>query len=182
MVKLTINGEVKEYDESVTFEGIASDYASEFQSDIAGVIFNGKLKELIHKPGTDGELKFFDMSSFSGHRSYNRTATFLFMKAADDVIGRQNITRLKAEFTIGNGCYISAEGTFTLGEELAKAIQTRMQELVDEKTPIHKSTIKIDTNAFLLSYSVRSIQPNRSPSCEQIISRSCSVSAIEYRC
>lgn len=144
MVKLTINGEVKEYDESVTFEGIASDYASEFQSDIAGVIFNGKLKELIHKPGTDGELKFFDMSSFSGHRSYNRTATFLFMKAADDVIGRQNITRLKAEFTIGNGCYISAEGTFTLGEELAKAIQTRMQELVDEKTPIHKSTIKIE--------------------------------------
>ncbi len=144
MVKLTINGEVKEYDESVTFEGIASDYVSEFQSDIAGVIFNGKLKELIHKPGTDGELKFFDMSSFSGHRSYNRTATFLFMKAADDVIGRQNITRLKAEFTIGNGCYISAAGAFTPGEELAKAIQTRMRDMVEEKTPIHKSTIKIE--------------------------------------
>ena len=39
-----------------------------------------------------------------------------------------------------------------------------------------------ETEAFLPSYSVRSTHPNRSPSCEQIISRNCSFSASEYRC
>ena len=60
MVKLTINGTVKEYEEGITFEGIAKDYAEQFASDIAGVVFNGSLKELLHKPSTDGELSFYD--------------------------------------------------------------------------------------------------------------------------
>ncbi len=143
MVKLTIDGEVKEYEKGVTFEEIARDYADRFQSDIAGVIYNGGLKELLHKPSEDGELIFYDMGSFAGHRSYARTATFLFMKAAEDVIGRENIMKLKAEFTIGTGCYISGKGNFKADAELAKAIESRMQKLVDEKTPIHKSTMKI---------------------------------------
>lgn len=143
MVKLTINGVVKEYQDGVTFEGIAKDYADHYESDIAGVIFNGSLKELIHKPSGDGELSFYDMGSFAGHRSYARTATFLFMKAADDVIGREKIKKIKAEFSIGPACFISGAGDFTPDETLAKAIEERMRELVEKKEPIHKSTVKI---------------------------------------
>lgn len=143
MVKLTINGIVKEYEEGITFEGIASDYKAQFQSDIAGAVYNGNLKELFHKPAQDGELSFYDMSSYAGHRSYARTATFLFMKAADDVIGRDNIQKLKAEFTIGTACYISCKGNFASDVNMAETIANRMQELVDSKEPIHKSTMKI---------------------------------------
>ncbi|MBR4966175.1 MAG: nucleoside kinase [Lachnospiraceae bacterium] len=143
MVKLIMNGEMKEYEEGITFEEIAKDYAKDYTSDIAGVIFNGSLKELIHKPLADGELSFYDMGSYAGHRSYARTATFLFMKAADDVIGRDKITKMKAEFSIGPACYISGKGEFATDEALAVAIAKRMRELVDNKAPIHKSTIKI---------------------------------------
>lgn len=151
MVKISVNGQVKEYDENLTFEDIAADYADAYKSRIAGVIFNGKMLELFKKPGCDGEAVFYDLGSFTGHRSYVRTATFLFMKAAYDVIGIDNIEKIKAEFSIGSGFYISAKGGFHADEILADRIGERMQALVDAGLPIQKSSMDLETAVKLFT-------------------------------
>lgn len=143
MVKLTINGQVKEYNEGISFAELAALYAKDFSSDIAGVIYNGKMKELFHKPEQNGEVSFYDMKSYAGHRSYIRTAIFVFVKAATDVIGQENIEKLKVEFSIGTGYYISKKGNFEISEELAAAIGKRMEELVKGEFPIIKHSMNL---------------------------------------
>jgi len=151
MVKISVNGQVKEYDENLTFEDIAAYYADAYKSRIAGVIFNGKMLELFKKPGCDGEAVFYDLGSFTGHRAYVRTATFLFMKAAYDVIGIDNIEKIKAEFSIGSGFYISAKGGFHADEILADRIGERMQALVDAGLPIQKSSMDLEAAVKLFT-------------------------------
>ena len=58
MPVITINGVKKEYDKGITFEEIASEYQSEYDSRIAAVIFNGKIRELMKTVKKDGDLSF----------------------------------------------------------------------------------------------------------------------------
>lgn len=136
-VKVTVGTCTKEYQEGVTFEVIARDFKDEFKADIAVAVYNGKLRELSKCPEGDGVLEFMDMTSGVGHRTYKRTAVLLFMKACNDCITDKNVNKIKLEFSLNTGYYFSCDG-IEASEDLAKKIQTRMQELVDKNAPILK--------------------------------------------
>lgn len=136
-VKITVGNVTKEYQYGTTFEVIARDFQKDFKYKIAIAVFNNKLCELFKMPEKDGVLSFEDISGGTGHRSYKRTATLMFMKACNDVIGSENLGKVKLEFSLNTGYFFSVSGNI-VNDENAKKIEARMRELSDGNKPIIK--------------------------------------------
>ena len=143
-LKVTINGKEYKYEKGTSFLDIAGKHQEEYDSDIALVIANGRLKELFHTLNTDSELKFITVSESPGHKAYKRSACMLLVAAFNDVVGKDNIDVLKVEFSIGAGYYISCRGNFELNDELIKKIKDRMRTIVNEDMPITKKTHNLE--------------------------------------
>lgn len=136
MSVITILGEQKEYADGTTFEEIAKEYQNQYHNTIALVTENGKIRELHKKVSKDADLNFITLSSPIGHKTYERSAIMLLVKAAHDVLGDK--VRIKVEFSIGKGVYCAVIGEEKLTEEDVKNIYNRMNELVAEDIPIVK--------------------------------------------
>ena len=136
MSVITILGEKKEYADGTTFEEIAKEYQGQFHNTIALVTENGKIRELHKKVSKDAELDFITLSSAIGHKTYERSAIMLLVKAAHDVMGDR--VRIKVEFSIGKGVYCAVIGEEKITEEDVKNIYNRMNELVEQDIPIIK--------------------------------------------
>ena len=136
MSVITILGKQKEYAEGTTFEEIAKEYQDQFHKTIALVTENGKIRELHKKVSKDAELEFITLSSAIGHKTYERSAIMLLVKAAHDVMGDK--VRIKVEFAIGKGVYCAVIGEEKITEEDVKNINNRMNELVEKDIPIIK--------------------------------------------
>ncbi|MCR5670520.1 MAG: nucleoside kinase [Butyrivibrio sp.] len=144
MPTITINGVAKEYDKGTTFEAIAKEYQKDYDTRIAAVIFNGKIRELFKTVKKDGVLSFLTVSDNIGFKTMRRTAVMMLIKAVRDVAGEKKQPTTKVEFTIGNGYYCTIKGGILVTEELVKRISDRMQELCDEAIPITKKVYPLD--------------------------------------
>ena len=142
--KVTIGGEVREYDKGTTFEEIAGEYQKDYKEQIALAVRNGKIRELFKKVDRDCTLEFLTLSDDAGHKSYIRSATMILMKAITEVVGQDNIEKIKVEFAIGNGYYCSTKGSFTVTEELVSRVKAKMQEYVAKDIRIMKRTLPLD--------------------------------------
>lgn len=137
-MKVTINGITTEYAEGVTFEEAASKFQEEYKNQIALVVVNGKMQELHKVIEEDCEVSFLTLRDATGYRAYIRTAKIMFLKAITDIVGRDNLEKLKMEFTVGNGYYCTVKGNLEITEKLAGEIRSRMQEMAAAKLPITK--------------------------------------------
>ena len=137
-MKVTINGITTEYAEGVTFEEAASKFQEEYRNQIALVVVNGKMQELHKVIEEDCEVSFLTLRDATGYRAYIRTAKIMFLKAITDIVGRDNLEKLKMEFTVGNGYYCTVKGNLEITEKLAGEIRSRMQEMAAAKLPITK--------------------------------------------
>lgn len=133
---ITILGEQKEYTDGTTFEEIAKEYQKQFHNTISLVTENGKIRELHKKVSKDAELNFITLSTSIGHKTYERSAIMLLVKAVHDVMGDK--VSIKVEFSIGKGVYCAVIGEEKLTEEDVKNIYNRMNELVEKDIPIIK--------------------------------------------
>ncbi|MDE6608209.1 MAG: nucleoside kinase [Lachnospiraceae bacterium] len=144
MVTVRIDGEDREYQEGILLEAIADEYQDKYDNLIALVIVNGKIRELSKKLKADCELKFITLKDTIGHATYVRTALMIMAKAVEDVVGKENLTKLKVDYSIGHGYYCSTEGNFTVDEALAADVNKRMREIVDAGIAIEKRPYHID--------------------------------------
>ena len=101
MAVITILGEKKEYANGTTFEKIAEEYQNQYNNTIALVSENGKIRELHKKVSKDAAIDFITLSNPIGHKTYERSAIMLLVKAVYDVMGSE--VRIKVEFSIGKG-------------------------------------------------------------------------------
>ena len=130
-ITLIINGQEKEYPYGTTYGDVAKEYAGDYKYPIAVANHNLHYQELFQTIEENGELEFLDLSSATGHQTYMRTATLLFVKAVNDVLGMAKIDRLKLEFSMNTGYFFSYEGSERIDEEVISKITARMQEMVD---------------------------------------------------
>lgn len=144
MAKITINGNVREYENGTYFEKIADEYQNMYGGKIALVIENGKIRELGKKVSKDAEIKFIMTDEAIGHKTYERTATMIFVKAMSDVIGDPIKGKVKVEFAIGKGIYCSIKGDYKASDEVIAAVNKRMREIVDANMTIVKKSYPID--------------------------------------
>ena len=144
MLKITINGVIKEYPEGISFEEIAREYQPEYDDTIALVLENGKIRELMKKASRDCELSFLTLKDNIGHKAYVRTGLMILVKAVNDVFGPEKVSKVKVEFAIGQGYYCNVKMDEKLTGEHVKMISRRMKELTDADLPITKKSYPID--------------------------------------
>ena len=138
-VKLNIDGIIKEYPVGITYAEIAKEYEADAVGCIAVAGHDDHLMELFRVVTRSGIVKFLDLSTAIGHAAYMRTAVLLFVKAFYDVVGRDHVNKLKLEFSMNTGYFFSYEGTEKVTAELKKKIESRMNEMVEADTVIHKT-------------------------------------------
>ena len=138
MAKVTIGNEIKEYAVGTTYEAIAEEYQAEYEDGIALVLVDGKIRELSKTVEKDCEVAFLTLRDSAGHKTYVRTATLILMKAARDVLDFDKVSKVKVEFTIGNGYYIDVEGDVIVDKTVADKIEKRMKEIVEANLVISK--------------------------------------------
>ncbi len=141
MATLKVNGVTKQYPDGITFETVAMDYQSEYNDTIALVKENSKIRELFKTSNKDADLEFITLSDSIGHKAYARSAIMLLMKAFWDVTDKNPDKRLKVEFVIGNGYYVSVKGEVKVDDALVKRIKDRMEALVKEDLPFFKQSM-----------------------------------------
>ena len=142
--KVTIGDEVREYVSGTTFGMIADEYQKEYEQPIALAVRNGKIKELFKRIDRDCTLDFLTLADDAGHKTYNRTATLIMMKAITEVVGADKVEKIKMEFAIGNGYYCSKKGDFIVTKELVEQVKNKMHDYVSLDLPIIKTSMPIE--------------------------------------
>lgn len=141
---VTVNGKTREYPAGVTFGEIAGVYQKDYPYQIALAVRNGKIRELFKKVDQDCTVEFLTLADDTGHKTYNRTATIILMKAINDVVGMDKIEKIKMEFAIGNGYYCAKKGNFEITDEVVEKIKAKMQEYIDKDYCIIKKSMPLD--------------------------------------
>ena len=144
MVTIKINGEEKYFEDGVQYELIAEEYQNECTSQIALVVVDGKIQELMKRANRDCELKFLTYADTIGHKAYVRSAVMLMMKAISDVAGLEAAVNVKVEFTIGAGYYCSFKNGLKLDAETIGRVKDRMGELADMDMLVTKKAYPAD--------------------------------------
>ena len=140
MVTVTIDGKEKQYPQGTTYEVIANEYQEQYGGMIALVTANGKIRELFKKAKKDCTVTFFTLKDDVGHKTYVRAATMMFLKAVQDLFGRETAQKCRVEFTIGNGYYISSEDAALSTSGNAVKICQHMKELQTGQIPFMKKS------------------------------------------
>ena len=102
---VTVGGKTREYPAGITYGEIATVYQKDYPHQIALAVRDGKIRELFKKVDRDCTVEFLTLTDDTGHKTYNRTAILILMKAIQEVVGADNIEKIKLEFAIGNGLY-----------------------------------------------------------------------------
>lgn len=144
MITVTINGEKKQYREGITYEEICREYQKQYDDMIALVIVNGKIQELMKKAERDCELTFITLADNAGHKAYVRTAIMLMMKALYDIVGADEVEKVKVEFAIGQGYYCSVKGSLKIDNTLVEKLNVRMRQVSMENIPIIKRNYALE--------------------------------------
>ena len=144
MIKVTINGETREYPKMTPYSEIIRDYEGKTEYPVILVTENGKLRELHKKLQHDCTLGFITAKDSAGRKTYRRSAIFILLKAIFDVAGKENVDHVVIHYSIGNALYFTMKGSATLDQELLDQVKVRMRELVDQKIPIYKRSVSTD--------------------------------------
>ena len=144
MVSVKINGQERLFEDGVQYELIAEEYQNECTSQIALVVVDGKIQELMKRVNHDCELEFLTYEDVIGHKAYVRSAVMLMMKAIKDVAGMEAAVTVKVDFTIGAGYYCSFKNGLKLDRQTIEKVKDRMGELADMDMLVTKKAYPAD--------------------------------------
>ena len=157
MVKVTVNGECREYRSPVTYEQLAGEHQGEYGHRIVLAVANNKIKELYKNVAKDVTVTFQTTADRIGHDTYVRSACMLMLKAVSDVSGSLQEGKASVEFSIGRGYFClpkgnlaarvvsrSGDGRERIDPSFVEQVKMRMQELVRENLPIMKRAYPTD--------------------------------------
>ena len=145
IVKVRCKGKEYEYERGTTLFDIAKDFQKDYEHPIVLAVRDHKLKELFHTVKEDCEIQDFEtLSGHSGHKAYKRSACMILLKALYNKVGADKLDKVKVEFSMGDGYYISVKGNVDLTDELVMEVKERMEEIVHDDVPITKKSYPID--------------------------------------
>lgn len=143
-VKVTIKGQVYEYEKGTSFLEIAKDFQKDYKEDIALVMLGHQLQELNKRVTHDCNLAFVTTADDAGHKAYKRSATLLMLKAIYDVAELYDmgtIEKVVVNFSVDKGLYCTLKGTVEVNQEFLNKVTERMRKLSQERIPINKKSI-----------------------------------------
>lgn len=144
MIRLTVEGEAREYEEGTLLKDVAAEFQEKFPYDILLATVNGKLQELHKKVKEGTQVHFLTAKDKPGMQTYKRSAILVMLKAFYEVIGAENLTKVSVDFSIGNGLFVEPVGEFTLNQDLVDRIKAQMNSYVEACIPIMKRNVNTD--------------------------------------
>ena len=143
------NGEtkLKEYENAITPEELIEEYKDEIEHQVVSCRIKNRDARLDEVIDEDCVVELKDMTNPYGNMAYQASLTLLYLKAISDVLGPEVKTTIANSLSRGLFTRIHTSG---LTDEVAEAIQKRMEELVEEDTPIkEKVTPREETLEYL---------------------------------
>ena len=133
-VKLTINGETREFPMGITYKEIVKEYEKTSPVPVILVIAGGKICELHKKAERDGEVQLVTTKDSIGNKTYKRTACLVLLKAIYDLAGKEKVDKVVLHYSVGSGFYFTMEGEQKLDQAFLDQVKKRMTELVEQKS------------------------------------------------
>lgn len=144
MYRVSIDGEEREYAPQTSLRVIAKEYEDRYPHPIILALVDGALKELFYKIEKNCTVSFITTADNSGHSAYERTVTFVLLKAIFDTTGKRNLDKATVRFPIDKGIYFTMEDQDFVTQEFIDRVKKRMREIVEQDIPIKKRTISTD--------------------------------------
>ena len=148
---VTVGGKTREYPAGITYGEIATVYQKDYPHQIALAVRDGKIRELFKKVDRDCTVEFLTLTDDTGHKTYDRTAILILMKAIQEVVGADNIEKIKLEFAIGNGLYCSKNGDFEVTDALVAEVKAKMQEYINKDLYVIKRSMPLEEANIIFS-------------------------------
>ena len=148
MIKVTVGQNIYQVEEGTTLASLSKQVQDPKEAVILLAYMDGKLRELFTKITKDCHVRFVTLKEQAGYMAYKRTATFMFLKACEDLFGKGTSTKIALDYSIGNSifCDFSALDK-TINESFAYSIQMRMEQLYKEDLEITKRSMDTDQAA-----------------------------------
>lgn len=142
MLKVTVDGVLKEYPEKTTYLDISKEVQEQYDHDIILGMKNGvKLMELKKKIKGGEEISFVTTSDVPGNRTYIRGVKFMMVKAIYQVLGKRNVEDVFIKFSIGNGYYCELTGKSKMSAEQLAKVKETMLSYVERDIPFWKRSL-----------------------------------------
>ena len=147
MIKATVNQSIYEVKEGTTLSDLAKQVQLPQEPIILLAYIDGKLRELFTPMTKDCHVRFVTLKEQAGYMAYKRTATLMFLKACEDLLGTGATTKIALDYSIGNSIFCDFLEDRVIDEAFARSIQKRMEELAKANLPITKRSLDTDQAA-----------------------------------
>lgn len=147
MIKVTVNQSIYEVKEGTTLSDLAKQVQLPQEPIILLAYMDGKLRELFTPMTKDCHVRFVTLKEQAGYMAYKRTATLMFLKACEDLLGTGATTKIALDYSIGNSIFCDFLEDRVIDEAFARSIQKRMEELAKANLPITKRSLDTDQAA-----------------------------------
>ena len=147
MIKATVNQSIYEVKEGTTLSDLAKQVRLHQEPIILLAYMDGKLRELFTPMTKDCHVRFVTLKEQAGYMAYKRTATLMFLKACEDLLGTGATTKIALDYSIGNSIFCDFLKDRVIDEAFARSIQKRMEELAKANLPITKRSLDTDQAA-----------------------------------
>ena len=145
MIKVTAGQSIYEVEEGTTLAQLAKQLQKPEEPVILLAYMDGKLTELFTEIKKDCHVRFVTLKEQAGYMAYKRTATFMFLKACEDLFGRGESTKIAIDYSIGNSIFCDFSSIdHIIDDKFAHSIQKRMEQLYEEDLPITKRSLDTD--------------------------------------
>lgn len=147
MIKATVNQSIYKVKEGTTLSDLAKQVQLPQEPIILLAYMDGKLRELFTPMTKDCHVRFVTLKEQAGYMAYKRTATLMFLKACEDLLGTGATTKIALDYSIGNSIFCDFLEDRVIDEAFARFIQKRMEELAKANLPITKRSLDTDQAA-----------------------------------
>lgn len=133
------DGTTLELNKGITLEEIKNKVQNEYSTLIVAAKVNNNLKELGFVLNEDVEIEFVDLTSSIGQRIYQRSLSFVFIRAAMELLPE---CRVSVEHSLSKGLYCEINHKNPINEDIVEAIEARMRKIIEEDIVFEKKSIQ----------------------------------------
>jgi uridine kinase len=135
-VKVQVEGVgIRQVKAGITLEQLARDCWPDTRRRILAAYVDNDLKELTRPITRDCVISFFGLENKDGYRIYQRSVTFILIRAARELLSDCRVT---IEHSLSNGLYGEIHFERALMEKDLRDIERRMKEIVARDEPFEK--------------------------------------------
>lgn len=141
MKNVTLGNITKSYKKGTVYEEIVKENYPEKADQIILVKVDGKLEELTKKLKKDCVLEPVFFKDNPGYNSYRRSTTFLMLKAIYELYTKDEIGKVRVEFSAGSGYFCTLSGTLKTDCQFAEKVEAKMRQYVAASISIQKEVV-----------------------------------------